>query len=66
MSAINKAVERELERIRKALKDRMYTKVAEATGLHVNTISAIAKNDKKTPSMATISKLSEYLFGSKA
>lgn len=44
---ITKVIDAQLARIRVALKDRVLTKVADATGLHVNTIRSIAKNEEQ-------------------
>lgn len=63
---INKTIDEQVSRIRDALKDRMLTKVAEATGLHVNTIRNIVKRPQKSFSLSTIRKLSAYLFTGKA
>ncbi len=63
---ITKVIDAQLARIRVALKDRVLTKVAEATGLHVNTIRSIAKNEEQSFSLSTIKKLSAYLFPSEA
>lgn len=51
-----------LERIKAALADRKMDKVAEATGLHENTIRAIANGTNKNPTLQTINKLTKYLF----
>jgi len=59
---ITKVIDAEMARIRVALKDRVLTKVAEATGLHVNTIRNIAKREHQSFSLSTIKKLSDYLF----
>ncbi len=63
---ITKVIDAQLARIRVALKDRVLTKVADATGLHVNTIRSIAKNEEQSFSLSTIKKLSAYLFPSEA
>lgn len=60
--ALKKAIEDGLVRIRKALEDRNLTKVAQATGLHENTVRNIAKGNGGTPTVETIEKLSNYLF----
>jgi len=62
-SVIRKVMEEQLERIRTALGDRNLSKVAAATGLHENTVRNIAKGVGGTPSIATIEKLGDYLFG---
>lgn len=63
---ITKTIDDQVLRIREALKDRMLTKVAEATELHVNTIRNIVKRPEKSFSLSTIKKLSAYLFPNKA
>ncbi len=63
---ITKTINDQVARIRDALKDRMLTKVADATGLHVNTIRNLVKRPEKSFSLSTIKKLSAYLFPSKA
>jgi hypothetical protein len=55
----------QVERIRDALKDRVHSKVAEATGLHVNTVRNMAKNSGQKFSLVTIEKLEKYFFGEK-
>lgn len=62
---ITKTIDEQVARIRDALKDRMSTKVAEATGLHVNTVRNIVRRPEKSFSLSTIKKLSAYLFQSK-
>ncbi len=62
---ITKTIDEQVSRIRDALKDRMLTKVAEATGLHVNTVRNIVRRPEKSFSLSTIKKLSAYLFPSK-
>lgn len=57
------AFEEQLDRIRVALQDRNILKVAEATDLHENTVRNIVKGRGETPSLATIEKLGNYLFG---
>ena len=52
--------------IRAALKDRMYSKVAESAGLHVNTVRKLVNNKTASFSLVTIEKLYKYLFGEKA
>lgn len=63
---ISQVIDAQLLRIREALKDRMLTKVAEATGLHVNTVRNIAKKPDQSFSLSTIKKLADYLFPSEA
>lgn len=59
---IKKTTEAQLTRIRAALKDRKVSKVAEATGLHRNTVRNIMKGVNGIPEMGTIEKLANYLF----
>lgn len=59
---VRKALDEQLARIRKALEDRNLSKVAEATGLHENTVRNIARGRGETPTLATIEKLGNYLF----
>jgi transcriptional regulator with XRE-family HTH domain len=54
-----------MERIRRALADRNLTKVAIQTGLHENTIRAIASGKNINPTLATLDKLIDYLFRQK-
>jgi len=54
-----------MERIRFALKDRNLARVAISTGLHENTIRAIAAGKNNNPHMTTYEKLVKYLFGNK-
>jgi hypothetical protein len=63
---IREAISGQIARVREALKDRVHSKVAEATGLHVNTVRNIAKNSNQKFSLSTIEKLEKYLFGEKA
>lgn len=51
----------ELEWIRQALADRRPSVVAEKTGLHVNTITAIRDGKNTNPTLATLNALAEYL-----
>jgi len=60
---IKATFEQQLERIRAALDDRMLSKVASSTGLHENTVRNIAKGRGEMPTLATIEKLGNYLFG---
>ena len=50
-----------LEEIRYALKDRMPIRVAEATGIHYNTIRAIRDDLGANPTYNVMKKLSDYL-----
>jgi len=52
-----------IERIRQALSDRMLSKVAQATGLHYNTIRLIRDNPDANPTYKVIVALSDYLEG---
>ena len=53
----------ELEWIKQALYDRMPSKVAERTGLSVNTIVAIRTGRNINPKVATLELLAQYLKG---
>lgn len=66
VTSIRNAIAEQVARVREALKDRVHSKVAEATGLHVNTVRNIAKNNGQKFSLSTIEKLEKYLFGEKA
>jgi len=46
-----------------ALADRMPSRVAEKTGLHPNTISAIRDGKNSNPTLATLQALQTYLKG---
>lgn len=50
-----------LDQIRAALQDRRLFKVAEATGLHYNTIREIRDNPNANPTYKVIRALSDYL-----
>lgn len=52
-----------LEQIRKALSDRMPIKVADATGLHYNTIREVRDNPDANPTYKVLVALSNYLEG---
>lgn len=52
-----------LEKIKKALEDRNMEIVAERTGIHRNTISAIRSGSNQNPTYATLKTLSDYLSG---
>lgn len=52
-----------LEQIRHKLKDRRPNMVAEATGLHLNTILAIRDSDNANPTYKVLVALSDYLEG---
>jgi hypothetical protein len=66
VTSIRDAISEQVARVRDALKDRVHSKVAEATGLHVNTVRNIAKKSNQKFSLTTIEKLEKYLFGEKA
>lgn len=63
---IRQSITEQIARIREALKDRVHSKVAAATGLHVNTVRNIAKDGGQRFSLSTIETLEKYLFGEKA
>lgn len=50
-----------LDQIRAALRDRRLAKVAEATGLHYNTIREIRDSPDANPTYKVIKALSDYL-----
>lgn len=50
-----------LEQIQAALRDRRPGKVAEATGLHYNTIREVRDNPAANPTYSVLRALSEYL-----
>jgi transcriptional regulator with XRE-family HTH domain len=52
-----------LEQIRTLLDDRNVEKVAENTGIHRNTISAIRAGTNTNPTYNTLKSLSDYLSG---
>ena len=52
-----------LEQIRTLLDDRNVEKVAENTGIHRNTISAIRAGTNTNPTYTTLKVLSDYLSG---
>tara|TARA_R110002126_G_scaffold81132_1_gene200291 strand:- start:150 stop:401 length:252 start_codon:yes stop_codon:yes gene_type:complete len=52
-----------LERIREALKDRRLAVVADACGLHYNTLRALRDGEKTNPTYTTMSRLEAYLGG---
>jgi len=52
-----------LEQIRYALSDRRLMIVAEATGLHYNTVKDIAKRRTINPSYVAVKAISDYLEG---
>lgn len=66
VTKIRKSITGQIAKVRDALKDRVHSKVAAATGLHVNTVRNVAKNSEKSFSLSTIEKLEKYLFGEKA
>lgn len=52
-----------LQDIRNALQDRRLLMVAEATGLHYNTIKQVRDNVQSNPTHKVLSALSDYLEG---
>jgi hypothetical protein len=56
-------MQQELDWVRRALADRMPSKVAKATGLHVNTITGIRDGRIPDPRISTLNKLALYLVG---
>jgi hypothetical protein len=50
-----------LEQIRQALQDRRPGMVAEATGLHINTVLSVRDDPKADPKYSTLRALSDYL-----
>ena len=52
-----------IEAIRLALRDRRISMVAEATGLHYNTIRSVRDNEDANPSYKVLKALSAYLEG---
>lgn len=50
-----------LDEIRAALADRRLDKVAEATGIHRNTLGAIRSGRNANPSWRTLKTLADYL-----
>ncbi len=52
-----------LEQIREALKDRRIPIVADATGIHHNTIAAIRDGKTSDPSHRVVQALTDYLTG---
>lgn len=50
-----------LQEIREALQDRMPSKVAEATGVHYNTVREIRDNPDANPTYRVLAALSDYL-----
>ena len=57
-------LEEQTGRLRRALDRCNLRKVAEATGLHYNTILVIHSGKRTNPSIETVKKLSDYLFDS--
>jgi len=52
---------RTLQQIREALKDRRLSVVADATGLHYNTLRQLRDDEDHSPSYDTVRKLDDYL-----
>jgi transcriptional regulator with XRE-family HTH domain len=50
-----------LEEIRELLKDRRVSMIAEATGIHFNTIREIRDNENANPTYKVMTKLTDYL-----
>jgi hypothetical protein len=50
-----------LEDIRGLLKDRRVSMIAEATGIHFNTIREIRDNENANPTYKVMTKLTDYL-----
>ena len=50
-----------VDEARRALSDRQAHKIAERTGLHINTIKRIASGKNTNPSFSTMAALSAYL-----
>jgi hypothetical protein len=50
-----------LEQIQAALADRRPAMVAEATGLHYNTVRSVRDNPQANPTYAVLRALSDYL-----
>lgn len=51
-----------LEQIRQALADRRPSLVAEATGLHYNTVREVRDNPNANPTYKVLKALSDYLM----
>lgn len=51
-----------LEEVREKLHDRKLTAVADATGLHYQTVYRVAKSIDKSVSYDVVKKLSDYLI----
>lgn len=60
---IKATLDEQLARIRLALEKANLSQVARVTGLHENTVRNIAKGRGEMPTLATIEKLGNYLFG---
>ena len=52
-----------LHQIKRLLADRKLMLVSAATGIHRNTLAAIRDGENDNPSLATMTKLSEYFTG---
>jgi hypothetical protein len=50
-----------LDEIRELLKDRRVSMIAEATGIHFNTIREIRDNENANPTYKVMTKLTDYL-----
>jgi hypothetical protein len=53
-----------LEQIKEALRDRRPSMVAEATGLHFNTVRDVRDNPNANPTYKVLKALSDYLMQS--
>ena len=51
------------DQLQAALQDRRIDKVAEATGIHYNTVRRVARGEARNPTWDTIRRLSDYLKG---
>ncbi len=60
---IRATLDEQLARIRTALESANLSRVARETGLHENTVRNITKGRGEMPTLATIEKLGNYLFG---
>lgn len=52
-----------LEQIKQALADRRPSMIADATGVHVNTVRQIRDGDSANPTYNVLKALSDYLQG---
>lgn len=49
--------------VQKALQDRKLSVVAEATGIHPNTLSMLRRGEQENPTLKTLKALSDYFNG---